>query len=221
MYDCAKTLRAKCREEHAGSLGSRASCKDFTGIWVFSVVNYGMTRGALLAVLGLVGLSFPVSGQQAIPAGDFEAASTLALDRPEIFNSVDSSVLIHDLPIVAFLDGRLPGSSPLGRMGVAPVTSFPMAFASPLPGQNRYVYAAAGKDSKDAKDSPEEVTALQRKPELYFGGETGVFYGRSIGKHGGDDFGSYIEGSVGNDKLEITVGGSYEQSNVRVPRWAR
>jgi hypothetical protein len=200
---------------------SRVNGKDFTGIWILSAVNYVMTKGALLAVMGVVCLSFPVSAQQPIPADDFESASTVALYRPDIFTTVDSTVLIHDLPMVAFLDGRLAGSSPLGRMGIAPVASFPVAFMSTVPARKGNVYLAAGKDGKDAKDSPEEVTALQRKPELYFGGETGVFYGRSIGKHGGDDFGSYLEGSVGNDKVQLTVGASYEQSNVRAPRWAR
>ena len=36
-----------------------------------------------------------------------------------------------------------------------------------------------------------------------------------------EDFGSYIVGGVGNDKFQITVGASYEESNGRVPRWAR
>ena len=180
-----------------------------------------MINGIRVVVLGLAGVSFPLLGQQVTPANDFEAASTLALDRPEIFSTVDSSVLVHNLPLMELLDGRLPGSSLLGRMGVAPVANFPVALMSALPAQNRRASATAWRDEKDAKDAPSEVMALKGSPQLYFGGETGVFYGRSIGRHGGDDFGSYIEGSVGNDKFQLSVGASYEESNVRLPRWGR
>jgi hypothetical protein len=56
---------------------------------------------------------------------------------------------------------------------------------------------------------------------VYYGGEVGVFYGHSSGKFGGDEFGTYIEGGVGNDKFQINAGASYQEWNGRVPRRIR
>jgi hypothetical protein len=54
---------------------------------------------------------------------------------------------------------------------------------------------------------------------IYFGGEVGFLYGRSSGKFGGDVMQTYMVGEVGNDKFQITVGASYEESSVRFPRY--
>ena len=56
---------------------------------------------------------------------------------------------------------------------------------------------------------------------VYYGGEVGVFYGHSSGKFGGDEFGTYIEGGVGNDKFQINAGASYQEWNGRFPRRIR
>ena len=82
-----------------------------------------MIKRALLVVLGFFSLCFPLTAQQTLNAG-----SAFALYRPEIFSTVDSSVLLQSLPVLALLNGqRLPVSSELGRMGRAPLNLFPDA----------------------------------------------------------------------------------------------
>jgi hypothetical protein len=176
-----------------------------------------MVKRGYLFVLGLLVLCLPVTAQQTRPSLD--AAYTMALYRPEIFNTVDSSTLIDRLPVRAFLDGtRFPVPSQIGRMGMAPVDFLSVA----LLGAKAHKATASRVDGKDytgPKDSPDQVMSLPLNP-LHYGGETGVFYGRSTGKFGGDEFGSYMQGDVGNDKFHLTVGAFYQESNGRGSRWA-
>ena len=78
-----------------------------------------------------------------------------------------------------------------------------MAMESP----GRRVPATSSKDT-DSSDYP-----LDLRPGYYVTGEVGFVYGRSTGKFGGDYKEGYIMGEVGNDKLQITVGASYEDWN--------
>ena len=55
--------------------------------------------------------------------------------------------------------------------------------------------------------------------QVYYGGEVGVLYGRWTGKGGGDLMESYVLGTVGNDKFQITAGAAYEESSGRTPRF--
>ena len=55
--------------------------------------------------------------------------------------------------------------------------------------------------------------------QVYYGGEVGVLYGRWTGKGGGDLMESYVLGTVGNDKFQITAGAAYEESSARTPRF--
>ena len=176
-----------------------------------------MIKRALLVGLGFLALCFPVAAQQTNRTNEFDAAAALALYRPEIFASVDSSLLVRDLPMLTFLDGRLPGSTALGRMGMAPVANLPVALVSAAPAQKTNASQVSG---KDGKDSSAEVMTLPLNP-VYYGGEVGVFYGHSSGKFGGDEFGTYIEGGVGNDKFQINAGASYQEWNGRFPRRIR
>jgi hypothetical protein len=178
-----------------------------------------MIKHVLLAALAVLSVRFPAAAQQ---TGFSEQAQTVTLEqlsfyRPEIFSTVDSSILIHDLPMLTFLDGRLPVSSPLSRMGMTLPDIFPIAFVNAA---ETHKANASPASQVPGTDSPREVTTLRLDPE-YWSGEVGVFYGQSSGKFGREDFGSYIVGGVGNEKFQITVGASYEESNGRVPRWAR
>jgi hypothetical protein len=180
-----------------------------------------MIKRALIAALCSLALCLPIAAQQTSRLEQTEdetiTLEQLSLYQPEIFSPVDGSLLIHDLPMLTFLDGRLPVSSELGRMGMAPLDVFPIAFVSAAETHKANASLAS---PASGTDSPREVTTLRLNPE-YWSGEVGVFYGRSSGKFGREDFGSYIVGGVGNDKFQITVGASYEESNGRVPRWAR
>ena len=180
-----------------------------------------MIKRALL-VVGFLALCFPVAAQQNSRTDEFDAAAALALYRPEIFTSVDSSLLVRDLPMLTFLDGRLPGSTALGRMGTARLDLPSLAYVSAA-----YVSAAkvqkvnaAPVSGKDGKDSSAEVMTSPSNP-YYYGGEIGFMYGHSSGKFGGDEFGTYIEGGVGNDKFQINAGAAYQEWNGRVPRRPR
>jgi hypothetical protein len=171
-----------------------------------------MIRRALLVVLGFVGLSFPLAAQETL-----DAPSVLTLYRPEIFSTVDSSVLIHDLPVLTLLDGRhLPVSSALGQIGIVPLNLLPDRSLSiaELPKVN----AAPVSASVDGKHSPSTMMSSPLNP-IYYGGEVGVFYGRWSGKFGGEILQTYMLGEVGNENFHITVGASHEESSVRFPRF--
>lgn len=55
----------------------------------------------------------------------------------------------------------------------------------------------------------------------YATGEIGFLYGKSTGKYGGEAKQAYIIGETGNDKTQIFVGASYEDSSFRLPRSGR
>lgn len=182
-----------------------------------------MIRCVLFLVFGLVAVYSPVTAQQTGPSRG--ASYTFALYQPEIFDTVDGSTLINRLPVLTFLDGtRFPVSSELGRMGTAPLDFPSLAYVSAAKtpkAKAAQSHPSDGKDFEtDGKDSSAEVMNSPLNP-IHYSGETGVFYGRSSGKFGGDAFGSYIQSSIGNDKFQINVGVSYEESNGRFPRWGR
>ncbi|MGI9115162.1 MAG: hypothetical protein ACR2FX_09040 [Chthoniobacterales bacterium] len=52
----------------------------------------------------------------------------------------------------------------------------------------------------------------------YATAEIGFLYGRSTGKFGGESKQTYITGEAGNDKTQIFVGASYEDSSFQLPR---
>ncbi len=189
----------------------------FAGAHSFSVVNSLVIKRAVLVGLAFLALCIPLPAQQTNRTDEFDAAASLALYRPEIFTTVDSSVLIHDLPVLTLLnEQRLPVSSALGGMGRAPLDLFPVAFLRTVERQKGN--AAPVSASVDGKDLSSEVTNSSLNP-VYYGGEVGVFYGHASGKFCGDDFGTYILGDAGNDKFHITVGASYEESSGRLPRF--
>jgi hypothetical protein len=189
--------------------------QNIAGADTISAVNYGSMKCALFAVLGWLAFSFPLAAQQ-----PFDSASTFVFYRPEIFTSVDSAALVRELSMTGFLDGRLPGSTPLGRMGTAPVANFPMALVNAEPRHKGTSVSGPVRDPKDGKDySSAESLAVEKASLVWTGGEVGFMYGHSSGKFGGDEFSSYIMGGVGNDKMQINVGASYQEFNGRVPRW--
>ena len=176
-----------------------------------------MIKCALLALLGVLSVCFPVGAQQTSPWQQTQSITLaqLSLYRPEVLTTVDSSTLIDGLPMLALLNGqRLPISTALGRMGVTSPDLFPVAL---LASGNKHI-ANASPEYKAV--APREVTPSRFVPE-YISGEVGFLYGRSTGKFGGDTMGTYILGTTGNDKFQISVGAAYEESSGRVPRWAR
>lgn len=185
-----------------------------------------MMKRALLAVIGFLGLCLPLAAQQTsrveqnaaetiVPeqlrvAGTPDTGPALAFYQPNVFRSVDGLLLIHSLPALTLLDGRrFPISSELGRMGTTP--DFPVAFLNSVEVQK------VGASPMHGTDYPGGVVDL-RLNRNYSGGEVGVFYGKSSGKYGREDFEAYIIGGVGNDKFNITAGAAYNESSRHLPR---
>jgi hypothetical protein len=157
-----------------------------------------------------------------VAAGSFATPTVRANDfdpifgfyRPELFASVDTSGLLRDLPMSEYLDGRLPGSTALGRMGMAPVGNFPTALVSAEPAQRGNSSSGPVRDPKDGKEySSTESMAMEKASLMWTGGEYGFYYGHSSGKCGGDEFGTYIVGGVGNDHMQINVGAGYDETH--------
>lgn len=167
-----------------------------------------MIKRALPAVLGFLSLCLPLVAQQAE-----DAASTLSLYQPDIFSTIDSSILIHGLPVPTLLDARrFPASNELARMGMVPRDLFPIALVSAV--QAPEVSASSTRDT----DSLGELESLRLNRGLYTSGEMGFLYGTTTGKFGYETKQSYIMGTVGNDKFQITAGASYQDSSWRIPR---
>jgi outer membrane receptor protein involved in Fe transport len=188
-----------------------------------------MMKRALPAVIAFLALSLAaqntvraqqfgdetITREQLQIAGTFDTVPALSLYRPDIFSSVDGSVLIHGLPVLTLLDGRrFPISGALGQMGMTPLDLFPLAFLNAVEVQK------VGASPMHGTDAPGGEVNL-RLNRNYSGGEMGVFYGKSGGKYGREDFQAYIIGSVGNDKVQITAGAAYEESSGRIPRRGR
>jgi hypothetical protein len=182
-----------------------------------------MIKRALLGVLGFFSLCLPLAAQQAadetITLGQLrntsalDAASALTLYQPDIFSTVDSSILIHGLPVPTLLDGRrFPVSNELTRMGMMPLDLFPIAFLSAVEAPK------VNASPRQGTDSPGELENLRLNRGLYSSGEMGVLYGTTTGKFGYETKQAYIQGTVGNDRFQITAGVSSEESSWRFPR---
>lgn len=183
--------------------------QNLTGAGIISVVNSWVMKRAV-AIIGLIAAA--ILGAQSVRASDFDPI--FGFYRPELFASVDTSGLLHNLPMTEYLDGRLPGSTALGKMGTAPVGNFPVATVNEEPRQKSKVVLGPVKDPKDGKEySSVESMAVEKASLSWTGGEVGFMYGHATGKFGGDTFSSYIMGGVGNDNLQINVGAGYEETH--------
>ena len=169
-------------------------------------------KRTLVLVGALVGFGLTL---QFARASDFDPI--FGFYRPELFRTIDSTDLVSSLSMRDFLDGRLPGSTALGRMGSARIVDFDMNSAAPNRVTRSKTNSVTGpvKDPKDGKDySSAESLALEKASLSWTGGEVGFYYGHSASSHfDGDTFGSYIVGGVGNDNLQINVGAGYEESH--------
>jgi len=185
-----------------------------------------MIKRALPAVVGFLGLCLPLAAQQSenetiAPAplrntSALDTAASLTLYQPNIFGTVDSSVLIHGLPVPTVLDGRrFPVSNALARMGMATLDFSPVAFLNAV--ETPRVSTTRVQDA----DSPDEVEYSRLNRGFYTSGEMGFSYGTTLGKFGYETKQSYIVGTVGNDKFQITAGVSSQESSGRIPRFGR
>ncbi|HEY1770213.1 MAG TPA: hypothetical protein VGG02_08150 [Chthoniobacterales bacterium] len=169
-------------------------------------------KRALVCLLGVFSFSLPLVAQsdlqtitsdQLQTTGEVDAFPALSLYRPDLFSSANGSLLLHDLPVLVLLDGRRLSISQDNRFDVA--SFFSVGFLSAVSVQTD-VSPMYGTDALGG------IVNLQTN-RTYSGGQAGVFYGGSGGKIGGQDFSSYIIGSVGTDRFQITAGAAYEKGS--------
>jgi hypothetical protein len=167
----------------------------------FSFEDSLMTKRALSAVAGFLGLCVPLFAQQAY--------------RPDLFSALNNSI---SLPSLSLSDGQRFSFSG----AVASPFSFNWMESTPpdfLPALSTTAPPRATAAAPYPKDSSKEVVDV-RKTNLfdYAHGEIGFLYGRSTGKFSRDVEQGYFIGEVGNDKVHITAGAFYENSSGRFPR---
>ena len=181
-----------------------------------------MIKHILLAAFAFAGLSLSAVAQETTitrdeleKTGAFEVGTALQLGRSDLFRSADSASLIHGLPVLTLIDGRrFPISNELTRMGWAPLDAVPLAFLSAVDVHKTSTPLRYG------SDGPGGAVDL-RLNRIQTGGEVGFFYGRSSGKYGREDYSAHIIGGIGNERFNLTVGASYTESEIRVPRSRR
>lgn len=180
-----------------------------------------MVNRALSVLVGLVALALPVAAQdvdsysadQLRITGETDAGPALSLYRPDIFSSIDGSTLIHGLPVLTLLDGRrFPIAGELGRMNMTALDVMPLAFLSAINVQKHPDSGSVGSDATGG------VVDLRLNRDYGTHGEVGMFYGKSGGKYGREDFSAYVVGGVGNEHIQITAGASYTESTGRYAR---
>ena len=186
-----------------------------------------MIRRVLSVAVGLLGVCFGLAAQQtnSRAATQNEHASALSLDQPKILSAKDSSLLFHKGPVYAWSDGgRLASQNALAEIGMTSLDLFPVAYSPPNASGvatarrgNATTDSPPGNFGTDGKDMPGIMMSLP--DQVYYGGEVGVMYGRWTGKGGGDLMESYMMGTVGNDKFQISVGAEYEESSGRSARY--
>jgi hypothetical protein len=201
----------------------RSLAKNFTGASGYSDVNCAMVKRALCVALVLVGGDFAAVAQQAnrpeSPVGAFDPGFALSLYQPRI-SAADSFLLFRRGPVRTWSDGGwLASENALSEIGMASLDLFPVAFSTPeafggVSGAraNRVRDSRSENSGTDGKDSAGDITASE-SDRIYSGGEVGFLYGHSSGKGGGDMWETYVVGTVGNDKFQITAGASYDEWN--------
>jgi hypothetical protein len=212
------------------------SRENFTGASGYLDVNCAMVKRALCVALGLLGALLPAVAQQPHhstkreqprSAGVASAPLSLNLYNSKAAGAAESSLLLHNGSVPLWLDGTPLSNGIIDRsygfgsswvqLGFMPAEFVPAAFLngaqSPAQRSTGRAHGTEGKDlGIDPKDSPGEMLSSSANP-VYYGGEVGFLYGRWSGKGGGDMWESYVVGTVGNDKFQITAGASYDEWN--------
>ena len=194
--------------------------ENFAGADDVLAVNSRMTKRIVLGVAAFLSLCLSLGAEQPARALSLAQLNSLAPQgrplffQPSAFSRLGDPLLIDGSLGPAMFSSRETFSLATTFNLVGTPTSFlPTTMATESP--SRRVPATSSKDA-DSSDYP-----LDLHPGYYVTGEVGFVYGRSTGKFGGDYKEGYIIGEVGNDKLHITVGASYEDWNGRTVRLGR
>lgn len=161
-----------------------------------------MTKRALSAVAGFLGLCLSVSAQQTQSPEQFQSDGIM-LNRP-----------FPTLPPLSLADREFFFfSTAFGQM--QPTVDFLPPFNPIEPQSFAYPITPARRNSLN------NAVEMRSPDRIYVGGEMGFLYGKSSGKYGREDFQTYIIGTVGTEKFSITAGFLHQESSGRVPRWGR
>jgi hypothetical protein len=194
--------------------------ENFAGAGAILAVNSRMTKRLVLVVATFLSVCLSIGAEQPRTLSLAQLNSLASENsrplffRPTVFSRLGDPLLIDGSVGPATFSSRETFSLATTFNLVGTPTSFlPTTMATESP--SRSVRATSSKD-KDSSDYP-----LDLRPGYYVTGEVGFVYGRSTGKFGGDYKEGYIIGEVGNDKVHITVGASYEDWNGRTFRLGR
>ena len=206
---------------HQGSLCmEHVAHQNFTGARGLLAVSYLMTKRGLLPVVVFLALCFSLS-RQASGSPHGHGAFTLA-QLPAMGAANDGSVLLQP-NLFNSLDNPVFGFPFSNRDVFSLATTFNLVGTTPpsfLPFSPAMESPVARPPETASKDSSNRL--FDARPNFdYVTGEVGFLYGHSSGKFGGDYMQGYIFGEVGNDRIHISAGASYEEWNGRVPRWGR
>jgi len=187
--------------------------KNFTGASGYLDMNYDMVKRALCVALGLVGACFSAVAQQ-------DPAVALNLYQPNVSGPPDNFLLFHRGPLRTWSDGGwLASQNALSQIGMASLDFFPAGFLPPDAVGSGFASRGNGAGNSrslnagtDGKDSPNQLMSSSLNP-VYYGGEVGFVYGQWSGKGGGDMWETYVVGTVGNDKFQITAGAAFDEWN--------
>lgn len=181
--------------------------RDFAGALRVSIVNCHVIKRAALICLGVF-MVFISLRAEAPAQPSFQQLSRY---QPENLTTTDSVALLQRLPMLFFLDKQfLSASSEL-----APIPTVDEVFPTVFLTAAQKPRLSAG--LVDPKDAGKTMEPPERHP-IYYSGEIGTYFGHASGRVHGDAFGSYLESTVGDDHVQITIGASYDQFNGRGPR---
>jgi hypothetical protein len=211
-------LKSEIRTQFAPQL-SRASRvlpdmerENFTGAGNVLAVNSRMTKRLVLGVAAFLSLCLSLGAEQPARGLSLAQLSSLAPQnsrplffQPAVFSRLGNPLLNDGSAGPAAFSGSQETFSLATTFNLVgtPTSFLPTTMAMQSPSRS-----VAPGYSKDAKDYPLDLSS-----GYYVTGEVGFLYGRSTGKFGGDYKQGYIIGTVGNDKLQITAGASYEEWN--------
>ena len=186
-----------------------------------SAVDWLMSKCALFAVAGVLGLCISLSAQEIRDSGSIQAGN-FTLNPLTQGGASSTRSALGQTGFFGTLGGAWNGPLPL-TLADGSIFSFPGAFAwmaAPpvdfLPAAALAQPARVSPAASSARDSGNETVSLLPKFD-YAGGEVGAFYGKSSGRFGREVEGGYIIGEVVDGNTHISVGASYQHSSGRVP----
>ena len=181
-----------------------------------------MSKCALLAAAGFLGLCVSLSAQEVQPLGQNQPAR-LTLNQAASDGVVEVPLAKGEARLFSTLNSIYYGPAPL-LLADGRLFSFPSAFAwtEAVPADFLPILALAEPPRLTsaamlASNSASKPVDLLPRFD-YVGSEVGVFYGKSTGKYGREVKAGYILSEIVEGDTHISGGMSYQESSGRTPR---